>query len=316
MRKTLIQEALLTVADVKRTVEETAKAALTEQVGRKVNEEIRKIFESEIEGDASLGLNQEAKGDNEENEEIPDVSIEDDTEVKEEGVDNFGEVKCETEAKEDHEEPDGDEVVEDEPVKEEGVETPSVSEIAEVYEMIMKEMQITALPKDVIEKPEDAVDVTEGDWADGKPEGTEKKFQVKESKMLKKLLRMFRESVNSNNQKDVLIRKLISEMKGINLFNTKLLYSQKILGENTLSNTERKRVLYMFDTAKSINECKAIYRSFTNALTFNKSRLQEGISRKIGSLNRTQLNESGKKGGEDKDRNRMFVLAGIKSDEE
>ena len=116
--------------------------------------------------------------------------------------------------------------------------------------------------------------------------------------------------------KTTYLEKLISEMKGINLFNTKLLYSQKILGENTLSNTERKRVLYMFDTAKSINECKAIYRSFTNALTFNKSRLQEGISRKIGSLNRTQLNESGKKGGEDKDRNRMFVLAGIKSDEE
>lgn len=307
MGKELINEALLTVDAVKKSVESAAKAILNEKLNRRVNEEVEKIFEEEEEKKeekVELELGKEDVKKEEEEEEKKGESFVDVNPMEEFGM------------KEEEEEKKGEKEEEEEEEKEEEEEeVPSSEELGEVYEMIMKEMQVGPLPKDVTEVEKEAKP-KEKDWAEGEAEGKNKTFQVKESKMLKNLLRLHRDTVSESKKKDEIISKLVKEMKDINLFNTKLLYATKILGENVLNVSERKRVLSMFDAAGSPHECKAVYNSFTTALGMNKGKLNESITRKIGGLNKTVLKENATREDSNGDLDRMHRLAGLISDEE
>ena len=316
MGKELIQEALLTLEDVKKTVESAAKVVISEKVNKRVNEEIDRLFE---EDEAVMGEKKE--------DEVVKTEEKKDKEVDLEEILGMG-----TEEKKDHKEPDGDECKVDdftdvEPVEEkkekvdgeeeEEEEVPNDEELEEVYEMIMKEMTVGGLPKDVTDTEKATGKVKEKNWDEADVEGKNKTFTVKESKMLKRLLAVHRNTLAESKKKDMVIAKLVREMKGINLYNTRLIYASKVLGESTLTNTDRKRVLAMFDKAKSINECEAIYNSFTSAFSMSKARLNESVSRKIAGLNKTVLKESGKgNDSEDADLSRMGKLAGLTSDEE
>jgi hypothetical protein len=279
---------------------------LSEGVSSRVDEAVKKILDEEEKKTSSS--EDEPSEKIEESVDDEPISVD---KLQEEEVDASSEMPEEemVEEKEEKVELDLDEPAEEEEVEE----VPSEKELSEVYKKVMAEVTVAKLPPDV-QSVEKEADAKEMEWTDAEAED-KKVFAMKESKTLKKLLAIHRNTVRENHSLRNLVQKLVNEMKEVNLFNQKLVQSRKLVSEHSLNDRDYKAVLAKFDSAKSITEVNAIYNAFSSAFRMNESKVTSGIARKVGNLSRSVIKES-----RDNDRTgergdsfaRMNELAGIK----
>lgn len=65
--------------------------------------------------------------------------------------------------------------------------------------------------------------------------------------------------------------RLLAENKKLNIFNSKLLYTNKIFKNKTLQESQKVKVLKAFDKASSVKEAKMIYETLNTGLVSNNS---------------------------------------------
>ena len=104
---------------------------------------------------------------------------------------------------------------------------------------------------------------------------------------------------------------LREQLEDLNLFNAKLLYVNKLLQNQSLTESQKKSVIKALDEARTLSETKTLYKSLTESLTSSKkATLNE--SARYGSSSRTTTSASSKKLQESSDLGRWQRLAGIK----
>lgn len=99
-------------------------------------------------------------------------------------------------------------------------------------------------------------DKSEKGWEE-KTAPAKKSFAIKESAYRQKIAKLIAENVTLrkvNNQ----LRSTVNE---VNLFNTKLHYSYKLLNKEGLDLGTKKRIIKQFDGVKSVNEAKTLFES-------------------------------------------------------
>jgi hypothetical protein len=107
------------------------------------------------------------------------------------------------------------------------------------------------------------------------------------------------------------VSSLQEQLSGMNLFNAKLLYANKLMQNKGLTNKQQHAIVEALDNASTLEEAKLLYKSLTSALAKKRNSLSE--SKKLGSASKSTrpsgqpLNEG--VGTTD----RWAVLAGIKS---
>lgn len=92
--------------------------------------------------------------------------------------------------------------------------------------------------------------------------------------------------------------KLRRQLEETNLFNAKLIYSNKLLQNESLSRRQKAEIIERLDEAKTLREVKLVYESLTKAMAGTSRPLRENATRKVlGSSSMTtrpastQLNE-------------------------
>jgi hypothetical protein len=107
------------------------------------------------------------------------------------------------------------------------------------------------------------------------------------------------------------IEELKATINEMNLFNAKLLYTNKIFEAKSLNNSQKAKVLSAFDKATSLNEVKSVYKTLTTTLDANtKTTIKESLgfaSKPMGNAPVKPIVEA------DAIVNRFQQLAGIKS---
>jgi hypothetical protein len=107
------------------------------------------------------------------------------------------------------------------------------------------------------------------------------------------------------------IEELKATINEMNLFNAKLLYTNKIFEAKSLNNSQKAKVLSAFDKATSLNEVKSVYKTLTTTLDANtKTTIKESLgfaSKPMGHAPVKPIVEA------DAIVNRFQQLAGIKS---
>ena len=71
-----------------------------------------------------------------------------------------------------------------------------------------------------------------------------------------------------------------AELSEVNLLNSKLLYVNRIFKANTLSESQKLRVVETLDRATSIKESKLIYETIKNTFTLSKPKKKKTVSKK------------------------------------
>lgn len=92
--------------------------------------------------------------------------------------------------------------------------------------------------------------------------------------------------------------KLRRQLAETNLFNAKLIFSNKLLQNESLSKRQKAEIIERLDEARTLREAKLVYESLTKAMAGTSRPLREGVDRRIlGSSSAptrpasTQLNE-------------------------
>lgn len=116
---------------------------------------------------------------------------------------------------------------------------------------------------------------------------------------------------------------LRSKLQEVNLFNSKLLYTQKLLNASELSNRQRLGVIEAFDRAQSLREVELVYKSFSESfkiagvvLESKKEQVSKAKASRLSAPSSTVLKEAlvkeqTKEAGQDDLASRMQVLAGL-----
>ena len=77
------------------------------------------------------------------------------------------------------------------------------------------------------------------------------------------------------------IKYLRAKINEVNLLNAKLLFSNKIFRNKSLSESQKMRVIETFDRAKSVREVKLVYTTLAESLSkSSKPRVTEGFASK------------------------------------
>ena len=107
------------------------------------------------------------------------------------------------------------------------------------------------------------------------------------------------------------VETLREQLEDLNLFNAKLLYVNKLLQNQALSESQKKSVIKALDEAQTLSETKSLYKSLTESLASSKkATLNE--SARYGSSSRTTTSASSSKLQESSDLGRWQKLAGLK----
>jgi Arc/MetJ family transcription regulator len=109
------------------------------------------------------------------------------------------------------------------------------------------------------------------------------------------------------------INTIKSELSEVNLFNAKLLYTNKIFKAKNLTESQKVKVLTSFDKATSIKEAKLVYETLNEGLKapksfVNESMLRSSASRASGVIDKKPILEVNNQFA------RWQMLAGIKKD--
>jgi hypothetical protein len=107
------------------------------------------------------------------------------------------------------------------------------------------------------------------------------------------------------------LRLVKSELNEVNLFNAKLLYTNKIFRNKNLSESQKVKVLAAFDKAVSVKEAKLVYETLSEGLKQTKAPVNESLLR--GAASKVSGIAPKKPILEVNDQvNRWQILAGIK----
>jgi hypothetical protein len=105
------------------------------------------------------------------------------------------------------------------------------------------------------------------------------------------------------------LRKQLAET---NLFNAKLLYTNKLLQNESLTPRQKVAVIEKLDEARSLREAKLVYESLTRTMSSGKDRVNEGADRQVlGSASRATRPASTMSLNEGIEASRWAKLAGI-----
>jgi hypothetical protein len=75
------------------------------------------------------------------------------------------------------------------------------------------------------------------------------------------------------------LKHIKSELNEVNLFNAKLLYTNKIFRNKNLSESQKVKVLAAFDKAVSVKEAKLVYETLSEGLKTTKAPVNESLLR-------------------------------------
>ena len=310
----LLKEAIADAKAVRETAIENAKMALEEAFTPKLQSMLSAKIEEELEEETDLEEDTDAtEVQNEDNDSIEEDQLSEeedfeDLEESEDGMEDESEVLDdlkEDEADVEHvEEPEGDlelesiiKELEDE-MEEEGeelevdtevpVEAPPVADtdVEEDDEEVDLEEILRSL-REEDEELEESEDVYEG-----------------ETEVVDTLKEQLEEAYST-------IRSLKGTINEVNLLNAKLLFSNKIFRNNSLSESEKVRVIENFDRAKSLREIKLIYSTLAESFKISptKKKITEGFASKTVSTTSASKRKVIAEGNELT--NRMKKLAGL-----
>jgi len=310
----LLKEAIADAKAVRETAIENAKMALEEAFTPKLQSMLSAKIEEELEEETDLEEDTDAtEVQNEDNDSIEEDQLseegdfedleesEDDMEDESEVLDDLKEDEADVEHVE---EPEGDlelesiiKELEDE-MEEEGeelevdtevpVEAPPVADtdVEEDDEEVDLEEILRSL-REEDEELEESEDVYEG-----------------ETEVVDTLKEQLEEAYST-------IRSLKGTINEVNLLNAKLLFSNKIFRNNSLSESEKVRVIENFDRAKSLREIKLIYSTLAESFKISptKKKITEGFASKTVSTTSASKRKVIAEGNELT--NRMKKLAGL-----
>lgn len=136
-----------------------------------------------------------------------------------------------------------------------------------------------------------------------------------------RVVRQFNESVarsaktnqngKSKQHADGADQKLRAKLAETNLFNAKLLYTNKLLQSESLSKRQKAEIIEALDSANSVREAKLVYESLTKTLSNKPNSLRENTSRVLGSSSRATGSGSSKVVSEGYETDRWARLAGL-----
>lgn len=140
-------------------------------------------------------------------------------------------------------------------------------------------------------------------------------WSMKEAKYVKQIKKLVKE----RNEAVTAFRKLHGQLKEVNLFNSKLVYTNKLLQKSHLNERQRSNVIETFDRAQSIREVELVYRSLSESLKIagalvESKRTVQGKSSRTVQRSNSMLNEGAQRGEEkqsDDFSRRMKELSGI-----
>jgi hypothetical protein len=315
MSKTILQEAMADAKLLKETAIENAKNILVEAISPKIKEFV----------DTQLG---EAEGDSEETEEIPelDVDVSVEPEVEEESaMQGMGMYEAEEEEKDELEEAKDED-------KEETVEESEVVEITnedlqkalkEIFKGEITEASVTKsfgdvqdpTPKTAGGKQQTGIaDEKSGEhqWAEEEAPNAQD-WTVKEAAYRKYIGALKKENTEYKKVCNFLKRNL----QEVNLFNSKLLYTNKLLQATELSSKQRIGVIEAFDRAQSLREVELVYKSLSESLkiagALSESKKGPKASRPMRSSGTSSTLNEGveRESGEESFAQRMQRLSGL-----
>jgi hypothetical protein len=337
MAKTILEEAMADAKLLKETAIENAKNVLVEALSPK----IKKLVESQL-GDTGMNpmlgqpdaFPQEGMYEEEEKDEedvLSQLSDEESEDESEEGVEEKNKDTSEDEemAEQLHLE-EKDEEKEEE--KEEEIPVEEVDEVVEITNEDLKAALAEALGSmkevTVTKGFGDVADTNKGEMGIAEKESGEKHFNekeppakqdwtVKEAAMKKHISQLVKE----NQEYKQAVAFLKRNLQEVNLFNSKLLYTNKLLQSAEFNSKQRVAVIEAFDKAQSLREVELVYSSLTESLKIsgllseNKSQMKPTLkgpkSSRMISSSSTVLKEAMNREEKDDFSDRLQRLAGL-----
>jgi len=310
----LLKEAIADAKAVRETAIENAKMALEEAFTPKLQSMLSAKIEEELEEETDLEEDTDAtEVQNEDNDSIEEdqLSEEGDFEDLEESEDGM---EDESEVLDDLKEDEEDVEYVEEP--EEDLELESIiKELEDEMEEEGEELEVdTEVPVEAppvadtdVEEDDEEVDLEEILRSlreeDEELEESEDGYEG-ETEVVDTLKEQLEEAYST-------IRSLKGTINEVNLLNTKLLFSNKIFRNNSLSESEKVRVIENFDRAKSLREIKLIYSTLAESFKISptKKKITEGFASKTVSTTSASKRKVIAEGNELT--NRMKKLAGL-----
>jgi len=105
-----------------------------------------------------------------------------------------------------------------------------------------------------------------------KAKKTEKTDEDEKDKKVNEMKKELEEAYNA-------LKHVKSELNEVNLFNAKLLYTNKIFRNKNLSENQKVKVLAAFDKAVSIKEAKLVYETLSEGIKTTKTPVNESLLR-------------------------------------
>ena len=251
-------DAVRDVKELKESAMESAKNTLLEAMVPKVKE----MVEQQL-GETDIALEMDA---------VDEVSQFDETTQVDEEVETE-EVELEAKKKDDDED---DEVVDEAAQVDEVVEV-NESDLVEALADALKEVRTRMTSEAKVSKSfgepkslktsggsgdKGLADEKSGEhyWSGEKPPAA-KDWTVREQVMRKQIVGL----VEQVKQYKGAYGKLLQNLKEVNLFNAKLIYTNKVLQTPGLSNKSRLAIVEQFDNARSKNDVELVYNTFTES---------------------------------------------------
>ena len=249
-KKDLLKEAIADAKAVRSTAIANAKLALEEAFTPKLqsmlSHKIAEEMDDELEEDDELAADTSYEDDeaddvsvntedmDSENEEADDTMSTDESYYESEEIDEMEDMdEDEMELEEIIKELEAEDESGDETIDENEDESEDLSEDGEEEEMDLEEIISALREEDELEEEEEEVSENE--------EELEEAYRV--------------------------IRFLKSKINEVNLLNSKLLYSNKLFRSNSLSESQKMKVIETFDRANSVREVKLVYSTLSESIT-------------------------------------------------
>ena len=140
--------------------------------------------------------------------------------------------------------------------------------------------------------------------------------KVASSAPIKEVLEKELEDPKGSLKEGAIVAELRGELKDLNVLAAKLLYQNKTLIENSLTESQKAKVIVAFDKVKTVDEAKLIFETLTakNKTTKTTKRKPLGESFGLISLNKKTITESAQPSGTEysEEQKLMMKRAGIK----
>jgi outer membrane biosynthesis protein TonB len=158
----------------------------------------------------------------------------------------------------------------------------------EDLESFIKEVIADMVSAGELEAGEENEGEEEGEEVEGEDEDEEEEIDIDSMVAEIKKAKAKKEDVEENKVKKMeqelkeaydTLKHVKSELNEVNLFNAKLLYTNKIFRNKNLSESQKVKVLAAFDKAVSVKEAKLVYETLSEGLKQTKAPVNESLLR-------------------------------------